>query len=145
MKGQELVVTETVTEAQVVAGQQPLVVTETKVAGHAVDGSCPAVFPGVSAWCTAGTSCCGGNTRTPECYFEEFNSCCQPEGSLISILCAKGQSCSSIDGLPTCVPIGNEDACNCAKMLGKDGTAGDYFCKSSTSSMCYHAPDRQSC
>merc|ERR1719215_1266688 len=49
------------------------------------------------AICADGMSCCGTGTHTPECYYEEYNECCQPEGSDFSVLCAKGQGCAQTD------------------------------------------------
>lgn len=104
---------------------------------------CPGKLPFVSAECSGGTSCCGAHTLTPECYEEEYNECCHPEGSDYSVICAKGQGCvSTPNGVPYCVDA--FEACRfCQPKFPKE--VNTYLCHPYGSDTCYHAPEPVSC
>merc|ERR1712014_147312 len=96
---------------------------------------------GTFAVCTSGLSCCGEGTFTPECYLEEYNECCHPEGAEFSVVCAKGQGCASTDnGVPFCVD--QFEACRFCESSHKDIS---YLCHPYSSDMCFPSPDPKSC
>lgn len=111
---------------------------------HADQGfeRCEGLF-GTFALCPDGMSCCGRNTLTPECYYEEYNECCQPEGSNYSVICGKHQGCAQTDnGVPYCVDA--FEACRVCTPLFPAGFRS-LMCHVHGSDTCFHAPDPVSC
>merc|ERR1719198_2026965 len=61
---------------------------------------CHGKIPSVNFKCAAGTRCCGSHTLTPSCIYYSYNTCCEHNG--VAVVCAKGQKCGVLAGVPTC-------------------------------------------
>lgn len=64
---------------------------------------CKGKSAGVQFECPAGTRCCGSQTLTPSCIDYTYNSCCEYNG--VAVVCAQGQTCGHLAGVPACLPL----------------------------------------